>query len=95
MAWFYEIRGANDATLRRNSGSPDHDAAKTAAHANAGQMRAYSQAGKRKVHRIPVGKQTPKSHGDSVENENSFLKVRVSYPSCWTQVYTLYHRPVC
>jgi hypothetical protein len=58
MAWFYEIRDANNGVLRRDGGFPDRESAKTAARANAKQIGKSPQLGKTRFHRILVGQNT-------------------------------------
>jgi hypothetical protein len=56
MAYFYEIRSADDHILKRNGGFADPEAAKNAALADAKQMRTNPQPGKPAVGRILIGR---------------------------------------
>jgi hypothetical protein len=56
LAWFYEIRDANNLLLKRNDGFADQDAAKIAARADAKRMRNLGQPDKPNIGRIFVGR---------------------------------------
>lgn len=55
MAWFYEIRSADDAVLKRDGGFANPDAAKIAAREEAEKMKVYRRIGGPTVGRIVVG----------------------------------------
>jgi hypothetical protein len=55
MAWFYELRSADDAVLKRVGGFADPDAAKIAARAEAEKIKMSRRIGEPTVGRIMVG----------------------------------------
>ena len=58
MAFFYEIRSADNTLLKRNGGFADVGAAKSAARADAKKMKCSHQPGMPAVERILVGQNT-------------------------------------
>jgi len=67
MAWFYEIRGSNNAVLKRDGGFATQDAAKTAGREDAKKMKNSRHGGQARqpdrpdVGRIMVGQNTEKA----------------------------------
>lgn len=55
MSFFYEIRSADDAVLKRDGGFPTVDAAKVAARDDAKKMKAVPRSERLDVGRILVG----------------------------------------
>jgi hypothetical protein len=60
MAFFYEIRSADNTLLKRDGGFASHDAAKMAARDDAKKMKNMRQPEKLDVGRIMVGQNTEK-----------------------------------
>lgn len=55
MAWFYEIRSADNTVLKRDGGFATQDAAKTAGREDAKKMKNMCQPDRPDVERIMVG----------------------------------------
>jgi len=60
MAWFYEIRSADNTVLKRNGGFATQDAAKIAGREDAKKMKNIRQQDKPDVGRILVGQSVEK-----------------------------------
>lgn len=60
MAWFYEIRDADDFVLKRDGEFANQDAAKIAARADAKKMKSSPQPSRSGVGRVLVGQNTEK-----------------------------------
>ena len=61
MAYFYEIRSADNTLLKRDGGFATQDAAKTAGHEDAKKMKNTRQPGRPEVGRIMVGQNAEKA----------------------------------
>jgi len=61
LAFFYEIRSADNTVLKRDGGFPTQDAAKIAAREDAKRMRHMRQTDKPEVRRILVGQNAEKA----------------------------------
>jgi hypothetical protein len=62
MAFFYEIRSADNTVLKRDGGYPDREAATEAARADAKNMKSSPKPIRPDVARILVGQNTEKPH---------------------------------
>jgi hypothetical protein len=60
MAYFYEIRSADNAVLKRDGGFASQDAAKMAAREDAKKMKNTRQLGRPDIGRIMVGQNVEK-----------------------------------
>jgi hypothetical protein len=60
MAYFYEIRSADNTVLKRDGGYATQDAAKTAGREDAKKMKAIPKPNRPDVDRIMVGQNTEK-----------------------------------
>jgi len=60
-AWFYELRGPNDALLKRDGGFASQDAAKMAAREDAKRMRYMPLPDRPDVGRILMGRNAEKA----------------------------------
>jgi hypothetical protein len=61
MAFFYEIRSADNTVLKRDGGFPTQDAAKIAGREDAKKMKNSRQLGRPDVGRILVGQNAEKA----------------------------------